>query len=96
MGQFINKKISAKPFNSLIHEHNLDWSEKEALQPFIETIPNISYNRFLNLISLMHYLLIKEGISIIEHFNLNNQDFNVAKNILLKYGRTMILLTGLY
>lgn len=53
VGQFINKKISAKLFNSLIHEHNLDWSEKEALQAFIETIPNISYNRSWKVYLLM-------------------------------------------
>lgn len=78
-GPFINKKITEELFNSLIHEHALDWNEKENLKEFIGNIPHFSYNRFLNFIALIHHLFNKEEISVIEHFNMNKKDFGIAQ-----------------
>lgn len=78
-GPFVNKKITDELFNSVIHEHNLDWNEKDLLKEFIAGIPRFSYNRFLNFITLLHYLINKEEVSIMEHFNYTNKDFGIAK-----------------
>lgn len=78
-GPFINKKITEELFNSLIHEHNLDWNEKENLKEFIGNIPHFSYNRFLNYIALIHYFFNKEKLNIIDHFNMGRNDFGIAQ-----------------
>lgn len=78
-GPFVNKKITEELFDSVIHENNLNWDEKELLKEFIVGIPRFSYNRFLNYIALLHYLFNNEEISAGEYFNLINADTNVAK-----------------
>ncbi len=78
-GPFVNKKITDELFDSVIHEHGLDWDEKELLKEFICGIPRFSYNRFLSFISLLHFLFNKEEISIFEHFNYTNRNFSIAE-----------------
>lgn len=78
-GPFVNKKITEELFDSVIHEHHLNLDEKELLKEFIAGIPRFSYNRFLNFVSLIHYLFNREEISIIEHFNYINKDFGIAE-----------------
>lgn len=79
VGPFKNKKISDDLFASLIHEHNLDWNELDSLKEFIGNIPRISYNKFLNFICLVHYLINREEISIVDFFNSQNNDFKVPE-----------------
>lgn len=80
VGPFINKKISDDLFASLIHEHELDWNELDALKEFIFGIPRISYNKFLNFICLLHFVINKEEISAIDFFTpLNYSDFKVPE-----------------
>lgn len=78
-GPFVNKKITDDLLDSIIHKYGLDWNEKSLLREFIMGIPHFSYNRFLNFISLLHYLFNKEEISVTEHFNLINKDFGIAE-----------------
>lgn len=78
-GPFINKKITEELFNSLIHEHHLDWNEKDHLKEFIDSIPHFSYHRFLNYLALIHYIFNKEELDIIDHFNMGKKDFGIAQ-----------------
>lgn len=78
-GPFINKKITEGLFNSLIHEHHLDWNEKDHLKEFIGSIPHLSYHRFLNYLALIHYIFNKEELGIIDHFNMGKKDFGIAQ-----------------
>lgn len=78
-GPFVNKKITNELFDYVIHEHNLNWNERDLLKEFIAGIPHFSYNRFLNYISLLHYLFNKEEIPIMEHFNYFDKDFGIAE-----------------
>ncbi len=77
IGPFKNKKITDDLFASVIHEHNLDWNELDLLKEFIGSIPRISYSKFLNFVCLVHYLINKEEISVVDFFNLHNNDFKI-------------------
>ena len=77
IGPFKNKKITADLFASVIHEHNLDWNELDLLKEFFGSIPRISYSKFLNFVCLVHYLINKEEISVVDFFNLHNNDFKI-------------------
>ncbi len=77
IGPFKNKKITDDLFASVIHEHGLDWNELDLLKEFIGSIPRISYSKFLNFICLVHYLINKEEISVVDFFNLHNNDFKI-------------------
>lgn len=79
IGPFKNKKITDDLFASVIHEHGLDWSELDLLKEFIGSIPRISYNKFLNFICLVHYLINKEEVSVVDFFNLTNNDFKFSE-----------------
>ena len=77
IGPFKNKKITDDLFASVIHEHNLDWNELDLLKEFFGSIPRISYSKFLNFVCLVHYLINKEEISVVDFFNLQNNDFKI-------------------
>lgn len=77
IGPFKNKKITDDLFASVIHEHNLDWNELDLLKEFFGSIPRISYSKFLNFVCLVHYLINKEEISVVDFFNLHNNDFKI-------------------
>lgn len=77
IGPFKNKKIIDDLFASVIHEHNLDWNELDLLKEFFGSIPRISYSKFLNFVCLVHYLINKEEISVVDFFNLHNNDFKI-------------------
>ena len=77
IGPFKNKKITDDLFSSVIHEHNLDWNELDLLKEFFGSIPRISYSKFLNFVCLVHYLINKEEISVVDFFNLHNNDFKI-------------------
>jgi YSIRK-targeted surface antigen transcriptional regulator len=79
VGPFKNKKITDGLLASVIHEHGLDWNELDSLKEFIDSIPRISYSKFLNFICLVHYLFNREEISIVDFFNLHINDFKVPE-----------------
>jgi YSIRK-targeted surface antigen transcriptional regulator len=79
VGPFKNKKITDGLLASVIHEHGLDWNELDSLKEFIDSIPRISYSKFLNFICLVHYLINREEISIVDFFNLHINDFKVPE-----------------
>lgn len=79
VGPFKNKKITDDLLAYVIHEHGLDWNELDLLKEFIDSIPRISYSKFLNFICLVHYLINKEEIPVVDFFNLHNNDFKVPE-----------------
>ena len=82
-GPFINKLITEDIVDSIIHEASLDWNEKDNLKQFLDSIPQYSYNQFLNLLSFLHFLFNKEEISVTEHFKITDMKF--MQNIGLKH-----------
>ncbi len=67
-GPFVNKTPTEELFDSVIHTYSLPWDKKDELKQFILSIPRYSLNRFLNFVSLLHYLFNGKEISPSEYF----------------------------
>lgn len=85
VGPYINKILTEDIFDHLIRQASLDWSEKENLKQFFDSIPKYSYNQFLNLLSFLHFLVNKEEISVTEHFKVTDTKF--MQNIGTKHSK---------
>lgn len=70
IGPYLNRDISDDILSSIIHESELPWEEKEELSLFLSSIPQMSYNQFLNMITFLHFVLNKEEIHAGNHFKL--------------------------
>lgn len=70
IGPYLNRDISTDILSAIIHETALDWNEKEELSLFLSSIPKMSYNQFLNIITFLHFVLNKEEIHAGTHFKL--------------------------
>ncbi len=79
IGPFKNRKTTDDLLASLIHEHGLPWEELGSLKSFLAGIPPISYNKFLSFLCLVHYLINKEEVSLLDIFHAQSQNFGVGE-----------------
>lgn len=77
IGPVFSSFISGDTINAVARNNFIEAKDIPLLSTFLNSIPNYSYNQFLNLIAFMHYLLNLDTFDVIEHFHAGS---NVYEN----------------
>lgn len=75
VGPYINKEINESFLNSVIYNASISWDEKENLRSFLNSIPEMTYHKFLNNIAFLYFILYGKEIDIIKQFGLSDPTF---------------------
>ena len=67
-GPFLNKKPDEALLDTILHDYELPWKEREPLKQFLFSLPRYPLNRFLNFVVLLNYLFNGEDVSVTEYF----------------------------
>ena len=67
-GPFLNKKPDEALLDTILHDYELPWEEREPLKQFLFSLPRYPLNRFLNFVVLLNYLFNGEDVSVTEYF----------------------------
>jgi AraC-like DNA-binding protein len=78
IGPFLLQPPDNACCDMLIREASLPWEEKDRLAQFLSGLPRVSYHRFINLLSLLHYMLNGEDLSVTEIFRVTGERYNRA------------------
>lgn len=70
IGPYLNKPLSDQTLDSIICDAGIEPIERNPLSQYLSSIPKLTYNQFLNLICFLHFIINKEDINAIEHFNI--------------------------
>ncbi len=79
VGPFKNKKITDEVLANVVREHELNWDDLNGLKEFLTAVPSVSYNKFLNFVGLLHYLINREGTDVLEYFDENAERFKIPE-----------------
>lgn len=73
IGPVFNCVISKEVVNGFLHEHGIHFRNQQEAIELLGSLPQISYNQFINLIAFLHYQLNHELIDVVTHFKIDNQ-----------------------
>ena len=76
IGPFLLQPPDNAECDRLIRAASLPWEEKDRLAQFLSGLPQASFHRFLNLLSLFHYMLNGEDLSVTEIFRVTGERYN--------------------
>ncbi len=68
-GPFLNKKPDVNMTEALSRTYSLDASELAPIRQFLLSLPHYSFNRFLNFMGLLSFLLNNKELNISDHFS---------------------------
>lgn len=75
IGPFLNNDLSDTVIDKIISENHVNPIDKNALLLFFSSIPKLTYNQFLHLICFLHFIINRENINAIDHFNIADTKF---------------------
>lgn len=82
IGPVFNCIISKEIVDGFMHEHGIPFAYQQEAFDFINALPQMSYNQFVNLIIFVHYQLNGENIDFVNHFKFNDKTAvqSIARN----------------
>lgn len=72
IGPTFNCEITEHILHSFIHANEIVWDKQDDIAQFLGSLPQYSYNQFINLLTFLHFQLTGEDINVAEHFNITN------------------------
>lgn len=70
IGPVFDGVISVETLQAFMNAHTISHQKSEGVFDFLANIPKYSYNRFLNMLTFLHFSINGKKIDAIEHFNL--------------------------
>lgn len=74
VGPVCNNTVSGKVVHAFMRHHALPDTSQPAVERFLGSIPQYSYNRFIYLLVFLHQIINGETLSAAEHFNVSDVD----------------------
>lgn len=69
IGPVFSSKVTEETILAIARKNYIDTKKLSMFSSFLTSIPNYTYNQFLNMVAYLHYCLNHESFDIIEHFH---------------------------
>lgn len=72
LGPVFGGAVTEETVHAFMRKNAIPLSAKNETAEFLTTLPRYTYNQFLNLLAFLHYQLSGKSISVVDHFELND------------------------